>query len=76
MELKFEKVYLPCVTLAKKRYCGYKIEKLGETPVLDSKGIETIRRDTVEAVAKILDKCLRLLFENKNLSQIKSYLIK
>lgn len=75
MELKFEKVYFPCVTLAKKRYCGYKMEKLGEKPVLDSKGIETIRRDTVEAVAKIMDKCLRLLFETKNLTTIKSYLI-
>ena len=75
MELKFEKVYFPCVTLAKKRYSGYKIEKLGETPVLESKGIETIRRDTVEAVAKIMDKCLRLLFETKNLSKVKEYLL-
>ncbi|CDW73683.1 dna polymerase zeta subunit [Stylonychia lemnae] len=76
MELKLEKVYYPCVTLAKKRYCGYKMEKITDTPVLDAKGIETIRRDTVEAVAKIMDKCLRLLFETKDLTQIKSYLIK
>ena len=50
MELKFEKVYLPCVTLAKKRYCGYKFEKLGEEPVFEAKGIEVIRRDNVPAV--------------------------
>ena len=50
MELKFEKVYFPCMTLAKKRYCGFKYEKLGEDPVLECKGIETIRRDNVEAV--------------------------
>jgi DNA polymerase zeta len=50
MELKFEKVYFPCATLAKKRYCGFKYEKLGDTPVLESKGIETIRRDSVDAV--------------------------
>ena len=31
MELKFEKVYYPCVTLAKKRYCGYKMEKLNDS---------------------------------------------
>lgn len=50
MELKFEKIYHPCVTLAKKRYCGYKLEKIDEKPVLDAKGIETIRRDSVDAV--------------------------
>lgn len=68
MELKFEKVYYPCVTLAKKRYCGFKMEKLNEDRVLDAKGIETIRRDSVDAVQKILDKSLRLLFTTKDLS--------
>ena len=76
MELKFEKVYFPCVMLAKKRYCGYMYENLGDKPVLDAKGIEVIRRDGVEALRKIQDKCLRLLFETKNLSDIKRYLIK
>jgi DNA polymerase zeta len=76
MELKFEKVYFPMVTLAKKRYCGYKYEKINDVPVLDAKGIETIRRDTVDAVNKIMDKSLRLLFETKDLSLIKEYLIK
>ena len=76
MELKFEKVYFPCVTLAKKRYCGYKLEKITDQPVLDAKGIETIRRDTVEAVAKIMDSCLRMLFETKDLSKIKKYLFR
>lgn len=74
MELKFEKVYFPCVTLAKKRYCGYKYEKLGEEPVLEAKGIETIRRDNVPAVQKIQDKCLRLLFVTKDLCQVRAYL--
>lgn len=50
MELKFEKVYFPCLTLAKKRYCGYMYENLDDKPVLDCKGIETIRRDNVEAL--------------------------
>lgn len=68
MELKFEKVYYPCVTLAKKRYCGYKMEKATDKPVLDAKGIETIRRDKVDAVQKIMDKTLRILFEKKDLS--------
>ena len=76
MELKFEKVYYPCVTLAKKRYCGFKMEKITDQRVLDAKGIETIRRDTVDAVQKIMDKSLRLLFTHKDLSQVKDYLIR
>jgi len=76
MELKFEKIYVSSVILAKKRYSGYKIEKEGETPILDSKGIETIRRDTVEAVAKIMDKTLRIMFECKDVSKVKAYLMR
>ena len=74
MELKFEKVYYPCVTLAKKRYCGYKYEKLDDKPVLECKGVEIIRRDNVEACQIIEDKCIRLLFETKDLSKIRLYL--
>jgi DNA polymerase elongation subunit (family B) len=75
VKLKFEKCYLPCVLLAKKRYVGYMYEHVDqETPIFDAKGIETVRRDTCPAVSKILERSLRLLFETKNLSIIKSYL--
>lgn len=50
-------------------------EKLDDKPVLDAKGIELIRRDNIEALHKIQDNCLRMLFETKNLSKIKEYLI-
>jgi len=53
MELKFEKVYHPCVTLAKKRYCGWMYEKFGEEPQLEAKGIEIIRRDNCDALQQI-----------------------
>lgn len=76
MELKFEKVYCPSVTLAKKRYCGFKYEKPSDLPVIDAKGIETIRRDSVDAVGKIMDKCLRVLFETKDISSVKTYMLR
>lgn len=76
MELKFEKVYFPCLTLAKKRYCGYMYESVHDKPFLDCKGIETIRRDNVEALQKIMDSCLRILFQTKNISQCRVYLQK
>jgi DNA polymerase zeta len=60
MKLKFEKVYLPCVLLAKKRYVGFKYELLqDEDPIFDAKGIETVRRDGCPAVSKILEKSLK-----------------
>ncbi|KAG5951386.1 hypothetical protein E4U53_003223 [Claviceps sorghi] len=74
MKLKFEKVYHPCVLLAKKRYVGYKFESKGQTkPEFDAKGIETVRRDGTPAEQKIEEKALRMLFDTADLSQIKEY---
>ncbi|KAH6630128.1 hypothetical protein B0J18DRAFT_420267, partial [Chaetomium sp. MPI-SDFR-AT-0129] len=74
VKLKFEKVYHPCVLLAKKRYVGYKYESRDQTvPEFDAKGIETVRRDGTPAEQKIEEKALRLLFETADLSQVKEY---
>ncbi|KLU90661.1 hypothetical protein MAPG_10513 [Magnaporthiopsis poae ATCC 64411] len=74
VKLKFEKVYLPCVLLAKKRYVGYKYESASQdVPDFDAKGIETVRRDGTPAEQKIEEKALRLLFETADLSRIKTY---
>ncbi|KAB5546990.1 hypothetical protein GE09DRAFT_1129360 [Coniochaeta sp. 2T2.1] len=74
MKLKFEKVYQPCVLLAKKRYVGYKYEYPEQTqPEFDAKGIETVRRDGTSAEQKMEEKALKLLFETADLSQVKEY---
>lgn len=74
IRLKFEKVYHPCVLLAKKRYVGYKYESKDQViPEFDAKGIETVRRDGTPAEQKIEEKALKLLFETADLSQIKAY---
>ncbi|KAH0497186.1 hypothetical protein TgHK011_004515 [Trichoderma gracile] len=74
VKLKFEKVYHPCVLLAKKRYVGYKYETKDQVkPEFDAKGIETVRRDGTPAEQKIEEKALRLLFETADLSQVKDY---
>ena len=74
VKLKFEKVYHPCVLLAKKRYVGYKYESKEQvTPEFDAKGIETVRRDGTPAEQKIEEKALKMLFETADLSQIKAY---
>ncbi|KAJ9618304.1 DNA polymerase zeta [Taxawa tesnikishii (nom. ined.)] len=74
IKLKFEKVYHPCVLLAKKRYVGFRYEHPNQTePDFDAKGIETVRRDGTPAEQKIEEKALKMLFRTADLSQIKQY---
>ncbi|KAI0487698.1 DNA polymerase family B [Xylaria cf. heliscus] len=74
IKLKFEKVYHPCVLLAKKRYVGYKYESKDQIkPEFDAKGIETVRRDGTPAEQMIEEKALKILFETADLSRVKAY---
>ncbi|KAL4892922.1 hypothetical protein BDV59DRAFT_202282 [Aspergillus ambiguus] len=74
VKLKFEKVYHPCVLLAKKRYVGFKYEHRDQKePEFDAKGIETVRRDGTPAEQKIEEKALKLLFRTADLSAVKRY---
>lgn len=74
VKLKFEKVYHPCVLLAKKRYVGFKYESPSQQePEFDAKGIETVRRDGTPAEQKIEEKALKILFRTADLSQVKEY---
>ncbi|XP_040381696.1 DNA polymerase zeta catalytic subunit isoform X2 [Oryza brachyantha] len=68
--LKFEKVYHPCFLLTKKRYVGYSYESPEQKEaIFDAKGIETVRRDTCPAVAKILEQSIRIMFEEQDLTK-------
>ncbi|XP_011182997.2 DNA polymerase zeta catalytic subunit [Zeugodacus cucurbitae] len=74
VKLKLEKVYQPCILQTKKRYVGYMYETADQAePVYEAKGIETVRRDGCPAVAKMLEKVLRILFETTDVSKIKHY---
>ncbi|KAF7310921.1 DNA polymerase [Mycena chlorophos] len=74
VKLKFEKVYLPCVLLAKKRYVGYRFDQPDDVePIFDAKGIETVRRDGVAAQRKMTEAVLHMLFRTQDLSNIKDY---
>lgn len=74
VKLKFEKVYHPCVLLAKKRYVGFKYESpQQQEPEFDAKGIETVRRDGTPAEQKLEEKALKILFRSQDLSEVKQY---
>ncbi|EFN82226.1 DNA polymerase zeta catalytic subunit [Harpegnathos saltator] len=75
VKLKFEKVLQPSILQTKKRYCGYMYEtREQEKPEFLAKGIETVRRDGCPAVAKILEKSLKILFDTKDISLVKSHI--
>ncbi|PWN32602.1 uncharacterized protein FA14DRAFT_111397, partial [Meira miltonrushii] len=74
IKLKFEKVYLPSVLLAKKRYVGFMYETLSDVvPAFNAKGIETVRRDGFPAQQRMVEACIRILFRTQDLSQVKAY---
>ncbi|GAM22637.1 hypothetical protein SAMD00019534_058120 [Acytostelium subglobosum LB1] len=77
VRLMFEKVYHPTLLVNKKRYVGYKYENASQQePIFDAKGIETVRRDQCKLVSKIMERTIRILFEKKDLSLVKSYMMK
>ncbi|ORY22294.1 DNA/RNA polymerase, partial [Neocallimastix californiae] len=74
IKLKFEKVYHPCILITKKRYVGYKYEKLEDKPELEGKGIEMIRRDGCPLTQRLMKECLEILFDTRDISKLKVYL--
>ncbi|KAF9185070.1 DNA polymerase zeta [Haplosporangium sp. Z 11] len=77
VKLKFEKVYHPCFLVTKKRYVGSSYETPSQKePIFDAKGIETIRRDGVPAVSKIMETCIKTMFRTQDLSQVKAYVVR
>jgi DNA polymerase zeta len=62
MTLKLEKIYLPCILQTKKRYVGWMYESPSDTPIVDDKGIETMRSDQCPVVANTLRDALKTLF--------------
>ncbi|TPX33312.1 DNA-directed DNA polymerase [Synchytrium microbalum] len=76
VKLKFEKVYHPCFLYAKKKYVGASFENPEQEDfIFDAKGIETVRRDQFPAVAKILERALKIMFRTADLSAVKEFII-
>ncbi|RKP15488.1 hypothetical protein BJ684DRAFT_1143, partial [Piptocephalis cylindrospora] len=75
IKLQMEKIYHPCILLAKKRYVGYKYRGPNDShPILDAKGIETVRRDGCGMVQRVLGETIEELFVSKNLTMVRKKL--
>ncbi|KAL7687193.1 putative DNA-directed DNA polymerase, family B, ribonuclease H-like superfamily [Plasmopara halstedii] len=70
--LKLEKVYMGCILVSKKRYVGNKFESATqEVGIIESKGIETVRRDSCGVVQHSMQASLETLFATCDLSEVK-----
>lgn len=61
IRLEFEKVYYPYLLMNKKRYAGLYWSKPDHWDKMDTKGIETVRRDNCALVSNVVTECLNLI---------------
>lgn len=59
IKLEFEKVYFPYLLINKKRYAGLYWTQPNKYDKMDSKGIETVRRDNCRLVQTVIETVLR-----------------
>jgi len=59
IKLEFEKVYFPWLLMSKKRYAGLWWTKPDKWDKMDTKGLESVRRDNCALVRYVVDKLLK-----------------
>lgn len=73
ISLEFEKCYFPYLLINKKRYAGLYWTNPNSYDKMDSKGIETVRRDNCRLVQTVIDTCLRKILIDRNVEGAKNY---
>ncbi|CAH0475255.1 unnamed protein product [Peronospora belbahrii] len=66
IKLEFEKVYFPYLLMNKKRYAGLLWTNPEKYDKLDSKGLETVRRDNCLLVRRMVESVLRKILINRD----------
>jgi len=76
MLLEFEKIYRSFLLLSKKRYAGWMFEKSqnGEwKDRIDTKGIETVRREWCDLVGEVVEKVINMLLKQPDVNLVVNY---
>ena len=68
IKLEFEKVYFPYLLINKKRYAGLYWTNPSKWDKMDSKGIETVRRDNCRLVQTVIETSLRMLLIDRDVN--------
>ena len=69
IKLEFEKVYFPYLLINKKRYAGLYWTNPDQHDKMDSKGIETVRRDNCRLVQTVIETILRKILIDRNVQE-------
>ncbi|GAA96997.1 uncharacterized protein L969DRAFT_53941 [Mixia osmundae IAM 14324] len=73
IKLEFEKVYYPYLLISKKRYAGLYWTRPDRYDKMDTKGIETVRRDNCQLVSTVIETCLNKMLIERDLSGAEEY---
>ncbi|KAH7318613.1 DNA polymerase delta, catalytic subunit [Stachybotrys elegans] len=73
IKLEFEKVYYPYLLINKKRYAGLYWTKTEKYDKMDTKGIETVRRDNCMLVQTVIEKVLRMILIDRDETGAQEY---
>ncbi|KAH6686248.1 DNA polymerase delta catalytic subunit [Plectosphaerella plurivora] len=73
IKLEFEKVYFPYLLINKKRYAGLYWTKPEKYDKMDTKGIETVRRDNCLLVQTVIEKVLRMILIDQDVNGAQEY---
>ncbi|KAI0713808.1 delta DNA polymerase [Earliella scabrosa] len=73
IKLEFEKIYFPYLLISKKRYAGLCWTRLEKYDKLDTKGIETVRRDNCRLVSTVIETCLHKMLIDRDVKGAEEY---
>lgn len=73
IRLEFEKVYFPYLLISKKRYAGLYWTRPEKYDKMDTKGIETVRRDNCRLVQTVIDTSLRKMLIDRDVVGAEEY---
>lgn len=73
IKLEFEKVYFPYLLINKKRYAGLYWTRPEKYDKMDTKGIETVRRDNCRLVSTLIEMSLRKILIDRDVKGAEEY---
>ncbi|KAK4554418.1 DNA-directed DNA polymerase delta [Recurvomyces mirabilis] len=73
IKLEFEKVYYPYLLINKKRYAGLYWTNTKKYDKMDTKGIETVRRDNCRLVQTVIETSLKMLLMDQDVQGAQDY---
>jgi len=73
IKLEFEKVYFPYLLINKKRYAGLYWTQPSKYDKMDTKGIETVRRDNCQLVQNVIETVLNKILIDRNVASAQAF---